>query len=124
MESKRAGFLPSRGRRFWSIFDWNDNYYGDKRAGFLPMRGRKAGFLPMRGKKNEIFGDNEPFINENDDGSDANEIELIKKAAFMPMRGKKLMNDANDAYYGQWPPIHDKRAAAFFSSRGKRETNE
>ncbi|CAG2165687.1 unnamed protein product [Oppiella nova] len=101
IDLKRSAFLPSRGRRFWSMFDWNDSTSGEKRMSrFLPMRGRKAGFLPMRGKKmsanplNDEWTHTHPLYDNTDNTGTYDMMASIplKRAAFMPSRGKKAFH--------------------------------
>ena len=103
---KESDLLPTRERRFWSMFDWEDSREKPMYR-FLPMRGRKGGFLPMRGKKlssqqmtgPNIYGQPNDYYITN---TFADYLESIAnsrpqitpkaKKAFHAMRGKKLLN--------------------------------
>jgi hypothetical protein len=96
------------------------------------MRGRKAGFLPMRGKKMwdkypvEDYIDFDSILNDANDIGFDNELGLDKRASFMPSRGKKAFHamrgkkaiSGNDPQFNLIDNNMDKRARAFFGSRG------
>lgn len=123
--SKRASFMPSRGKK--EDFDEDLNVNMKKASSFMPMRGRKdyytqqnewnspnqygmdsmddnekrAGFMPMRGRKNGYESDN--YQTQGEDVYQS-ELESEKRSSFMPMRGRK--DDMNPDYnvanhYGQ-----------------------
>lgn len=105
-DSKRAAFMPMRGKKYPYEFD-------EQQMDFNEALKRSAGFMPMRGRKSgpaypEMYGahglDMAPVWGTMQDKR--------ASAGFMPMRGKKeneLMENS------------EEKRAAFHAVRGKKD---